>query len=696
MDLNLPLEKLTRVGKTTASRLKKLGLQTVEDLIFYFPFRYEDFRKIVKIKDLQPGQMITVRGKIELIANRRSYRTRKNVTEAIIADDTEQLKVVWFNQPYIAKTLRQGDEVFLSGKVSGDQFTLQMVSPMYEKIRSCHFGRDDNKDVRDDTTHTARLVPIYPLTAGVTEKQIRFLVKQTLGAIKEMPEFLPEEILQRNNFLSLAEALEQIHFPKDKKKLSQAQQRLGFNELFLIQLGVQNVRAELQKDKAIAVKFLQKPTQDFVKKLPFELTADQKKVSWEILQDMEKARPMNRIIQGDVGSGKTVTVGLAILNVLLNGYKVVLMAPTEILAKQHFQTFKKLFAKNKFDIALFTRGQKFVNQEKFTPKKMLDKVGAGEFDLLIGTHAVIQDKVKIPELGLVLIDEQHRFGVNQRKRLAKATEQDFLPHFLSMTATPIPRSLMLTVYGDLDLSIIKQMPAGRKLIITRVVDEKNRGKAYDFMREQIKAGRQVFVVCPLIDPSDTLGYKSVTQEHEFLDQDVFPDLKIGLLHGRLKPLEKEQVMQDFQARRFDILVSTSVIEVGIDVPNASIMMIEGADRFGLAQLHQFRGRVGRSEHQSYCFLFSSVSGAEIMQRLKYMEKCSDGFSLAEKDLEMRGAGEIYGVQQSGLPDLKVADLTDVISINLAQKEAKWAIQNKKITPELQQALDRMNLSLHFE
>lgn len=691
MDLQTPIKQLTRVGKITAGRLAKLGLHTVEDLIFYFPFRYEDFRTIVKINDLQPEAVVTVRGKIELIANRRSFRTRKNVTEAIVADDSGQLKVVWFNQPFLIKTLKQGDEIFLAGKVSGDDFAAQMISPIYERVAIRSFAPHGDKP-----THTARIVPIYPLTAGVTEKQLRFLVKQTLPAVRQMKDYLPPELLARADFLKLSEALEQIHFPSDEELLARAKKRLGFDELFLIQLQVQKNRQALAESSAPAIKFLQKPTKEFVKSLPFELTASQRQVSWEILQDLEKSRPMNRLMQGDVGSGKTATAAIGILSVILNGYKVVVMAPTEILAQQHFETFQKLFAKNNFKITILTRGSKFVGDEKLSPKKMLEIVNAGEFDLLVGTHALIQEKIKIPDLGLVVIDEQHRFGVKQRKDLARSKQQDFAPHFLSMTATPIPRTLALTVYGDLDLSVINQMPVGRKPIITKVVDESNRTKAYDFMRKELQKGRQAFVICPLIDPSDILGYKSAKQESEFLAKEIFPDLKIGLMHGKLKSAAKEITMEKFRNKEIDILVSTSVVEVGVDIPNAAIMMIEGADRFGLAQLHQFRGRVGRAEHQSYCFLFSSNNNPVAMKRLKYLETCADGFSLAEKDLESRGAGEIYGSQQSGLPEFKMANLSDSATIALAQKEANWAMENKKITPELLAKMEQMEFVGHCE
>ncbi len=683
MDLQTPISELTRVGKTTAARLKNLGMQTIQDLIFYFPFRYEDFSLIKDINELIPNEPVTVRGKVQLIANRRSFRKRKIVTEALVTDETGSVKVIWFNQPFISKIIKVGDEVFLSGKL--DEERLQFVSPEYEKAKANSL-----------TVHTARLVPIYHLTQGVTQKQLRFLISQTDKVILQIEDYLPEEIISKYKFLRLNKALFNIHFPSGKQNAEAARKRLQFDELFLIQLGIQKLKKELQQNKSSKIKFLEKQTKDFVADLPFKLTNAQKKCSWEIIRDLEKARPMNRLLEGDVGSGKTVVVALAILNAVLNGYKVVMMAPTEILAIQHYQTLQKLFAKQKFSIALFTGSRQEVNGEKAGKKLLLQKLALGEFDIVIGTQALIQENVKIKDLGLVVVDEQHRFGVSQRKSLVQRGKKDYLPHFLSLTATPIPRTLVLTLYGDLDLSIINEMPPGRKPVITRVVYEQQRLQTYEFIRQQVRSGRQVFVICPLIDPSDSMGVKSVKQEFERLDKQVFPDLKISLMHGRLKPKEKEQAMKEFNEGKSNILVSTSVIEVGIDIPNAVIMMIEGADRFGLAQLHQFRGRVGRGEHQSYCFVFSESNSPVTKRRLKYFEECSDGFKLAEKDLELRGSGEVYGTRQSGLPDLKIASLTDVALIQVAQTEALALVEQDKISVALEKVLAKQNLSLHFE
>jgi len=713
MDLNTNIAALSKVGTTTAVRLKRLGLQTVGDLIFYFPFRYEDYSEIRLIKDLFVTENVTIKVKVQMIANRRTRNKRKSLTEALVGDGSGEMKVVWFNQPYLSKTIKVGDELFLSGKYDGDR--VQMVSPEYERAdanvannrnaNDANFGNminmiftdtTDNRKI-NSTVHTARIVPVYHLTDSVTQKQVRFLLSQCRRVMESIEDYLPVEIKEKNKFLNLSEALANIHFPESDRLAKESERRLKFDELFMIQLAIAKMKKDLKSNKSFKLAFLEKQTREFVDSLPFTLTDAQKKCAWEIIRDLEQDKPMNRMLEGDVGAGKTVVVAVAMVNVILNGYKAVIMAPTEILATQHYNGLRKLYSKQKADICLMTGSKREVNGEKISKKDLLEKLKNGEVDIIVGTHAVIQENVEIKDLGLVVVDEQHRFGVKQRKALLERDkEKNLMPHFLSMTATPIPRTLVLTLYGDLDLSIINQMPPGRKPIITRVVYEQQRLKAYDFIAEQIKEGRQIFVICPLIDPSDTLGVKSVKQEHEVLDKQVFPDLNIGLMHGRLKAKEKEEVMNDFYNKKYDILVSTSVIEVGIDVPNATIMMIEGADRFGLAQLHQFRGRVGRGEHQSYCFLFSDNNSMQTRKRLKFMESCSDGFKLAEKDLMLRGPGEVYGTRQSGLPDLKIAKLTDVEIIQLAQREAQGIIENGLVSKELEERLKKTRVSFHFE
>jgi ATP-dependent DNA helicase RecG len=685
--LNTPIENLTRVGKTTASRLKKLGIFTVLDLLYYFPFRYDDFSQLVKIKELVPNQIVSIKGKIILINNRRSHRKRMVITEALIEDETGTIKVIWFNQPFLTKNLEVGDEIFLSGKVEFDNLGLQFISPAYEKITG------------QESLNTAKIVPVYPLTSNLTQKQLRFLINMALQSVKLIPEWLPADILAKQKLISLGLALKQVHFPKDFTNLEKARSRLKFDELFLIALQNQLLRQYLFQNSAPQIKFKEKEIKKFVNNLDFQLTADQKKAAWQILLDLEQVKPMNRLLEGDVGSGKTIVAALAILNVALNSYQAVLMAPTEILAKQHYNSLIKFFKNFKIKIALLTHSEKILNQEENLSKiEVLDKIKNGEIDLIIGTHALIQDEVEYKNLGLIIVDEQHRFGVEQRKKIKDKNKGQKLPHFLSMTATPIPRSLALILYGGLDLSMIKEMPKGRKKIITRLISEQNRFKAYQFIRQEIKSGRQVFVICPLIDPSDKLGVKSVTEEFKKLDKEVFPDLKIGLLHGKLKAKEKEGIMKEFKANKIKILVSTSVIEVGIDIPNATIMMIEGAERFGLAQLHQFRGRVGRGEYQSYCFLFTANGAPKTLERLEALVKSNDGFALAEYDLQFRGPGEVYGTRQSGLPDLQIATLNDLELINLTKQEAKEFLENNNLAdfPLLKARLEEVKMTNHLE
>ncbi|HDQ22496.1 MAG TPA: ATP-dependent DNA helicase RecG [Candidatus Uhrbacteria bacterium] len=686
--LQAPIKELTSVGRSTAKLLQKLGIENVLDLISYFPFRYQDYSQVVKIKDLFPNLEVTVKGKIILIDTRRSFKKRMSITEALLDDGTGSIKVVWFNQPYLAKSLKIGDDVFIAGRVEFDKLGLQFVSPAYEKING------------QEIINTAKIVPVYSLTGRLTQKQVRFLINMALKSVKLIPEWLPEQIIKNNSLTPLAEALKKIHFPEDFADLEKARYRLKFNELFLIQLQSHLLKKYLASARAPFLKFREKEIRQFVSNLPFELTNDQKKTAWQILLDLEKHQPMNRLLEGDVGSGKTAVASLAILDTVLNGYQAVLMAPTEILAKQHFKSLSNFFSGFNFKMALLTGSEQLLKSgaETQAKKNVSEDIEKGGINLIIGTHALIQDKVKYKNLGLVIIDEQHRFGVEQRKKIKEKNKSKETPHFLSMTATPIPRSLALILYGDLDLSIIKEMPKGRKKIITKLVEEKNRDKAYDFIREEIKKGRQVFVVCPLIDPSDKLGVKSVKEEFKKLEQDIFPEFKTGFLHGKLKSSEKEKTMAEFKANKIKILVSTSVIEVGIDMPNATIMMIEGAERFGLAQLHQFRGRVGRGEYQSYCFLFTKNGSAKTRERLNALVKSADGFALAEYDLKFRGPGEVYGRRQSGLPDLKIASLNDLDLINLAQKEAFNFLANCVLDnfPLLKAKLEENKIIGHLE
>ncbi len=697
MQLHTPVKLLNRVGGALEKRLKHLGIETVQDLLFYFPFRYEDYSQLRQIKDLKDDEQVTIKGKIELIANKRSPRKRTVITEAVVADDTEQIKVVWFGQPFIAKTLKQGDSVYLSGKVTSDMFGVQMVGPAYEKEKN--YLTPNPSPCKGEgglaTTHTARIVPMYSLTTGITQKQLRFLVDQITDLSGKLEDWLPEDLKEKADVMNLSEAVRAIHFPEGNDELQHALRRLKFDELFILQLRGEIIRQQIKTSRAPELKFKEKEIQEFVKKLPFELTKKQKISAWEILQDMDSDEPMNRLLEGDVGSGKTVVAAMALYNTVLNGYQAVIMAPTEVLARQHFESISKLLG-NSIEICLLTRSQFLINlisnlsnkisNSKITKKQVIEKIKDGEAQVIIGTHSLLTDKVEFSaqggsalggnNLGLVIVDEQHRFGVEQRKTIReKSGDKNTTPHFLSMTATPIPRSFALTLYGDLDLSIIDEMPADRKIVKTRLVDAHNREKAYNFIKNQVKQGRQVFVVCPLIEEKEDKilsgdEKKTVMAEYEKLSKKVFPNLRVGYLHGKLKPVEKDETMQKFIKGDIDILVSTSVIEVGVDIPNASVMMIEGAERFGLAQLHQFRGRVGRAEHQSYCFLFTDSDTKKVKDRLNFFENENSGFKVAEYDLEQRGPGEVYGLAQSGMKNFKLATMQDHDLIKLARDMAR--------------------------
>jgi len=675
INLNTEIIKLNRVGLTTAKRLKKLGIENANDLLFHFPFRYDDYSKTKKISELNTGDIVNVIGQIEFIQNKRSPKKRMYITETLISDKSDSLRVIWFNQPFIAKNLKVGDKVSISGKVEEDHLGNLMISPIYEKINNF-------------IIHTKGIIPNYHLTENITQKQIRFLIKNIIHLANDIIDWLPEEIINKNKLLKINEAIYKIHFPKNWQEAEAARKRLAFNELFLLQIQAQIIKNNNNFQKSQPLLYCDK-VKKFVDSLPYELTTSQKKATWKIIKDMNNNKPMVRLLEGDVGSGKTIVAVIIAYNVFLNKKKTVVMVPTEILAKQHYNNICKLLTNFNVKICLITSGLKNINYDlnnngKLKPQSIIDSS-----DIIIGTHALLQDELNFNNLGLIIIDEQHRFGVEQRKLITEKSNDYFMPHLLSMTATPIPRSLALALYGDLDISILDEMPKGRKKIITKIVSERNRQKAYQFIKNEILKRRQVFVICPLIDYSDKLGVKAVKQEYEKLKNIIFPELSIGILHGKMKIKEKEETMKKFLKNEINIMVSTSVIEVGVDVPNASVIMIEGADRFGLAQLHQFRGRVGRSEHQSYCILFSESNSPNTIKRLNTLVDCYDGFSLAKMDLNFRGPGEVYGIIQAGFPELKIASLFDYELMLKAKKDAeeifkidnyllKWPILNKKI------------------
>ena len=677
--LNDKIEVLPRLGKTTAKYLQKLGLVTIQDLLFYLPFRYEDFRQKTSIANLILGQEANIQGEVVLIQNRRARNRKLNITEALIADESETIKIVWFNQPFIAKNLKVGDLVSLAGKVSKNQEQLTLVSPQYEKIYN------------NNLIHTFGLVPIYHITSGITQKQIRFFIKEALVASREIKDWLPKDIRNRLGLLELEVAIKKIHFPDNLENADAARKRLIFADLFFRQLKSQLVKRELSLQSARQIKFKEKETVQFTSSLPFKLTDDQRKSAWEIIKNLENNTPMSRLLEGDVGSGKTVVAALVMLNVALNNYSSILMAPTEILAQQHYGSLTKLFANSGFNIkiALLTGSCK-------------DKIEK-DTAIIVGTHALIQKQNNYPEVALTIVDEQHRFGVKQRQKIIDFNRNDkFIPHFLSMTATPIPRSLTLAIYSDLDLSVITQMPANRKKIITKLIETEKRKETYAFIAKEIEKGRQAFVICPLIEESDKLGVKSVKAEYKHLQTEIFPQFRIGLLHGKMKAREKEKIMTEMLDKKIDILVSTSVIEVGVDIQNATVIVIEGADRYGLAQLHQFRGRVGRAQNQSYCFLFPSLENstqAKTVTRLKALEKYHDGFSLAKIDLKLRGAGDLYGDSQSGFTDLQIISFFSTETIKKSKEEASALIltdPDLKKFPLLKERLGNWEKNIHLE
>lgn len=639
LDLEKRVETLKGVGERLATKLEKLDIRTVGDLLTHYPRRYEDFSRVVPIRMLKPGN-VTVAGEIRQIASRRAFRRQRlSITEAIISDETGTIKAVWFNQPYLVRQFPPGTKVFLSGRLEFKHNDLALQTPAVEAAET------------DEHRHTARIVPIYPETEGLTSRQLRGLILPLLPKADSLPDPLPPEILSQHNLMSFAEAVQEVHFPTNERRLSRARHRLAFQELFYLVLATLVIREDIRRETAPKIELNIDIVKQVVELQDFKLTDAQRKAAWQILQDLHDDKPMNRLLEGDVGSGKTLVAMIAACVAMASDHQVALMVPTDILARQHFLKLGPFAETLGFKAALLLGRQPAADKQA-----TLAGLADGSVRLVIGTQALLSGPVKFQNLGLAIVDEQHRFGVSQRTALK--SKAGHLPHLLTMTATPIPRSLALTVYGDLDLTIIDQLPPGRRKIITKVVRDKERGEVYDFIDQQIGEGRQVYVVTPLIEESDKLGAKSAVAEAERLRQDVLKHRRIGLLHGRLKPAEKQAVMDQFAAGQLDILVTTSVIEVGIDIPNATIMLIDGGDRFGLAALHQLRGRVGRSSHQSYCFLLYDNYSPGVAERLRAMERTNDGFRLAQIDLELRGPGQIYGVRQHGILDLELADISD--------------------------------------
>jgi ATP-dependent DNA helicase RecG len=654
--LNASLTVLAGVGPRHASMLTRLGLNTLGDMLYNFPRRYDDYSQLKPIRDVFYGQQVTVIGEVTLVNNRPLRGGKMTITEVVINDGTAGLRLNWFNQPWLANRLKSGDVISVSGKIEQYLGRLVMNSPDWEPVEV-------------ENLHTNRIVPVYPLTANVTQKWLRKLMHQVVTYwAPKLTDHLPESIRQAAHLPDLGTALLQAHFPDSAEKLQAARQRLAFDEIFFLQTGVLRQRRDW---KSVPGRIFEVPDgwlEERLATLPFVLTDAQKKALAEIRLDLKSGQPMNRLLQGDVGSGKTVVAALAAAMVNHSGAQAAIMAPTSVLAEQHYRNFIHILTGEN---GILQPGQirLLVGDTPESEKEAIRTgLAGGDVKIVIGTHALLEQPVSFSDLQFITIDEQHRFGVEQRANLrSKGTN----PHLLVMTATPIPRSLALTVYGDLDLSVMDEMPPGRQPIETHILAPGERERAYTLVQSQVKSGHQVFIVYPLVEESEKSDLLAATQEHERLQKEVFPNLKIGLLHGRMKPDEKDAVMLGFRDRKYDILVSTTVIEVGVDVPNATVMLVEGANQFGLAQLHQLRGRVGRAGAQSYCLLIPDHEDAAENARLQAMVESNDGFVLAERDLQQRGPGEFLGTRQAGYAtSLKMANLSDIHLIEKAREQAQ--------------------------
>lgn len=666
MNLSSSLNKIKGVGLKTGEQLSLAGLNTVGDLIDFLPRAYEDFSHITTIIDIQPGKA-TIKARCEKVET-RPVRRGLRITTATLADNTGKLQAVWFNQPYRETQLKSGDEFYFSGEFEFNYNRYQLSNPSAELVK-------------DMPVQTDRVLPVYRSIKGLKTTLVRKILAELKPLISMLPETLPAEIVKSEKLLSRSQAMLAIHFPKNNEDSEKARERLAFEELFQLLLASQLNRQENAKLVGWHIPFEQPVVSNFVKQLPFELTSAQRIAAWEIIQDLESKTPMNRLLQGDVGSGKTVVAGLVACQVASSGLQTAIMAPTEILAGQHAETLNKLLQPFGINVGLLTGSVKGAAR-----KTLYDQIANGEVTVIVGTHALIQDTVIFHKLGFVVIDEQHRFGVKQRQLLLDKSK--FMPHMLAMTATPIPRSLALTVYGELDISILNELPKGRKPILTKIWSPNSRKQLYEKIDAEIADGRQAYIICSLIEENTENEIKSVQTEYKKLQNSIFKHRRIGLLHGKLKPIEKDAVMQQFAAGELDILVSTTVVEVGVDVPNSTVIIIEDADRFGLSQLHQLRGRVGRSIHQSYCYLVTS-SSSKPSQRLRAIEKSNDGFYLAEVDLKLRGPGEIYGKAQHGALNLQIATLADTKLIARAQNQAKTFVVNGADLLQYKQLADQV-------
>ncbi len=737
LTFNEPITNLQKVTPALTKKFASAGIETVRDLLYCLPLRYEDFSVCKKVEELTLGEEVTVKGKITQINSRSAWRGGRKFTEIYVADDTGTIKAVWFHFFQPLTYLKEGKYIRLSGKTSLSKTNeLQFQHPNFELISKRQIRAEEEQVISlDESAESGVLVPVYPERKGLKRAQVQTAIREALKKT-QVEEFLPRDIRESQKLLGLEEALKKIHNPASHETLQAAKQRLAFEKMFLVQLRVLQAKQDWETQKAVRVKFDQTFIQNLVKKLPFDLTGAQKKATWQIIQDLEKSTPMNRLLEGDVGCGKTVVAALALALTAHQGFQAAFLAPTEILATQHFQGIRELTRNTNFKLGLLTGSQSQIDEEETSKPKLKKNLQTGKLKLVVGTHALLQKSIEFENLALVIIDEQHRFGVGQRAFLQQQTQklaqiedyqegiknkdqqknlssnltkspesslkapEPLIPHLLTMTATPIPRTLSLAIFGDLELSVIDEYPQGRKKIVTQAVPPQKREEIYQFCRSELQKGRQIFVICPLVEESESLaGVKSVKSEFERIQKQIFPRFRVGLLHGKMKAKEKDQVMTDFKKKELEILVSTSVVEVGVDVPNATVMIIEGSERFGLSQLHQFRGRVGRGAHQSYCFLFTSDESSSVPQRLKAMEKTNDGFQIAQYDLNFRGPGQFLGSNQSGPADLAMEALSDVQAIAQIRLEAQRVLGFDPALekfPLLQERLKELERTTHFE
>jgi ATP-dependent DNA helicase RecG len=674
--LDTPLQFMKGVGPRRAADLARVGLATVEDLLYRFPIRYEDRGTFQTIASLRPGVPASIAGEVIGCGIRPTRRPRFKIFEMMVRDQTGSLRAIWFNQPFLNDVFRPHQRVILFGKLELTPHGLQLQSPQYEILRDEDSAEAEPRG--EETLHTGRIVPVYEKTGQLTTKMQRTLVHHALAQLPEqLPDPLPADVLARQTLLDRRTAIHDVHFPPEGTPVeslnafrSPAQRRLIFEEFFLFQLGLVLRKRRAEADRKPRSVVITEAVREAARRvLPFRLTGDQKKVIAEIVEDMKRPQPMNRLLQGDVGSGKTIVALMAALVAMENGFQVAFMAPTEILAEQHFINIRRLLESSRFRLALLTGS---------TPAKkrreMQAELAGGSLHMVVGTHALVEEPVGFRELGLVIIDEQHRFGVLQRATLRSKGQH---PDALVMTATPIPRTLALTTYGDLDVSVMREMPPGRFPIKTIAKPETRRDEIYEFIRRQVEEGRQAYVIYPLVEESEKVDLRAATEMADHLAQDIFPDLRVALLHGRMKQDAKDRVMQAFARGAYHILVSTTVVEVGVDVANAAVMLVEHAERFGLSQLHQLRGRVGRGPHQSFCILLYQYPITDDGRaRLKALTDTTDGFVIAEKDLELRGPGDFFGTRQSGLPTLRVGDVVrDHQIMEEARREASAALDD---------------------